>query len=365
MAHKTEKFSLRPLEESRLYLEDRLSHFKRSDTHAIVPYKKSGRIHLSPPSIPKYVIPTEEIEQVHRALAAYKCKEYIMQHINQFQTIFVQGEPASGKSTQIPQFITEEAALRRIPCKIIVIQPNKIAAQVTAERVAFERNEPVGISIGYHVVLEQLYGIHTNVIYCTPSVFLRKLCGNLNDLKNITHIIMDDIQEYDYFSDFIVIALQKYLRGWNIKLIILSADYNCHRFVKNFERSGVCNLQHIPLPINILYLEDLSPTFNHQPVTDNVDRVNYDLIVSLLEYKEGTILVFLPTCEEIEICKDRIVNSLDPSTYTLFTIHSSMDAKECKEMYKFHNRKIILCAEMNVYNHRVNCVIDTGRDGKK
>ncbi|XP_072398033.1 3'-5' RNA helicase YTHDC2-like isoform X2 [Diabrotica undecimpunctata] len=363
MAHKNEKFNFKATEKSRLYLEDQLSDFERSDNYPIVPYKKSGRTQLSPPGIPKYVLPSDQIEQVQRSLAAYKSKEDIMKNINEFRTIFVYGEPASGKSTQIPQFIIEEASFRRTPCKIIVIQPNKISAQITAERVAFERNEAVGLSIGYHIVLEQLYGCHTNVIYCTPSVFLRKLCGNLNDLNNVTHIIIDDIHEYDYLSDFILIAVKRYLQEWNIKLIMLSADYNiCKQFVENFEKSEVCTLKHPTLPVNIMYLEDLSQTSNQQP--DIIDRVNYDLIVSLLEYKEGTILVFLPTCEDIEICKDRIANSLDPSSYTLFTIHSSMDAKEFKEMYQFHNRKIILCSEINCYNHKVNCVIDTGRANK-
>lgn len=64
---------------------------------------------------------------------------------------FLLGSTGCGKSTQIPQYIIDDAAERKVPCKIIVTQPRKIAAITIAQRVAKERNCELGTMVGYQV----------------------------------------------------------------------------------------------------------------------------------------------------------------------------------------------------------------------
>lgn len=63
-----------------------------------------------------------------------------------------------GKTTQIPQFILDDS-LTRPPEKvanIICTQPRRISAISVAERVAKERVERVGLTVGYQIRLESV-----------------------------------------------------------------------------------------------------------------------------------------------------------------------------------------------------------------
>ena len=61
-----------------------------------------------------------------------------------------------GKTTQIPQFILD-SFLRKEKgsgCYIVCTQPRRISATSVAERVASERAEKLGNSVGYQIRLE-------------------------------------------------------------------------------------------------------------------------------------------------------------------------------------------------------------------
>lgn len=63
-----------------------------------------------------------------------------------------------GKTTQIPQFILDDS-LNGPPEKvanIICTQPRRISAISVAERVAKERAERVGLTVGYQIRLESV-----------------------------------------------------------------------------------------------------------------------------------------------------------------------------------------------------------------
>ena len=62
-----------------------------------------------------------------------------------------------GKTTQVAQFIFEHEIVsnRGSTCCIICTQPRRISAISVAERVAAERGERIGESVGYQIRLEK------------------------------------------------------------------------------------------------------------------------------------------------------------------------------------------------------------------
>ena len=56
----------------------------------------------------------------------------------------IEGETGSGKTTQVAQYLLEDAALRGVCISIVCTQPRRISAMSVAERVASERGERVG-----------------------------------------------------------------------------------------------------------------------------------------------------------------------------------------------------------------------------
>ena len=115
---------------------------------------------------------------------------------------------------QVAQFLMEDhlAQGKLAEFNAIVSQPRRISAISLAERVATERGEQVGDSVGYGVryvcqfsstlsanqlvwrfdsVLPRPYG---SIMYCTVGVLLRKMEGGL---RGVSHIIIDEIHERD------------------------------------------------------------------------------------------------------------------------------------------------------------------------
>lgn len=75
----------------------------------------------------------------------------ILGKIANFQVVIIEGETGCGKSTQVPQFILDEAADKHHHCNIVVTQPRKIAAISLARRVCKERDWQLGKLVGYQV----------------------------------------------------------------------------------------------------------------------------------------------------------------------------------------------------------------------
>lgn len=90
-------------------------------------------------------------------LPAFDVRKDILNMIEAHQVVLISGETGCGKTTQVAQFILDDYIERRkgSVCKIICTQPRRISAISVAERVADERNEILGDSIGYQIRLEK------------------------------------------------------------------------------------------------------------------------------------------------------------------------------------------------------------------
>jgi len=67
---------------------------------------------------------------------------------------------------QIPQFILEHCSSAGKACRIICTQPRRISAVSVSERVAAERDEKIGQSVGYQIRLESRYVLHYCTLFC-------------------------------------------------------------------------------------------------------------------------------------------------------------------------------------------------------
>lgn len=67
--------------------------------------------------------------------------------------IQVSGETGCGKTTQVPQFILDDAIARGegASCNIVCTQPRRIAAVGVAQRISSERCQQLGDQVCAHV----------------------------------------------------------------------------------------------------------------------------------------------------------------------------------------------------------------------
>lgn len=98
-----------------------------------------------------------EMLDFRQKLPSYKKKDEIVNVIEKNQIVVIFGETGCGKTTQVPQFILDDYISKNKGslCKIVCTQPRRISAISVSERVASERDEPIGENIGYQIRLEK------------------------------------------------------------------------------------------------------------------------------------------------------------------------------------------------------------------
>lgn len=97
------------------------------------------------------------IKEQRERLPITSYKKQILEKINQNDVLVISGETGSGKSTQLPQYILEQAQNSEEDwnkCNVVVTQPRRISAIGLANRVSQERGETVGESVGFQIRLQ-------------------------------------------------------------------------------------------------------------------------------------------------------------------------------------------------------------------
>ncbi|KAL6422714.1 hypothetical protein ACFW04_010743 [Cataglyphis niger] len=202
------------------------------------------------------------MQEVRKKLPAWSKTNEILETVHENQVVIISGETGCGKSTQVPQFILDEWIINRSKSKdkshinIICTQPRRISAIGVAERVAAERDESVGNTIGYQIRLESKISSKTRLTFCTMGILLQKLSGNL-ELSDVTHIIVDEVHERSADSDFLLMLLKELLpKRPSLKIILMSATLKADTFSSYFGKAPVLNIPGKTFPVEQIFLED-------------------------------------------------------------------------------------------------------------
>ncbi|KAM6220257.1 putative ATP-dependent RNA helicase DHX57 [Rhynchocyon petersi] len=200
----------------------------------------------------------QSILQERQSLPAWEQRETILKLLRKHKVLVVSGMTGCGKTTQIPQFILDDS-LNGPPQKvanIICTQPRRISAVSVAERVAKERVERVGLTVGYQIRLESVKSSATRLLYCTTGVLLRRLEGDAA-LKGITHVIVDEVHERTEESDFLLLVLKDILsRRPTLQVILMSATLNAELFSEYFDFCPIIAIPGHAFPVDQFFLED-------------------------------------------------------------------------------------------------------------
>ncbi|XP_068740703.1 3'-5' RNA helicase YTHDC2-like isoform X2 [Montipora capricornis] len=219
--------------------------------------KVVGKLNNNTPAVPP-VVKENELSSFRKSLPIHELREEILKLISENQVLLISGETGSGKTTQVPQFILEDANTQATPCRIVCTQPRRISALSISDRVATERGERLGQTVGYQIRLDNRISPKTLLTYCTTGVLLQTLMSGDNSLSFVTHVIVDEIHERDRFSDFLLIALRDLLAvNRRLKLILMSAALDIQLFIDYF---GKCPVVHVPgrcFEVKSYFLEDV------------------------------------------------------------------------------------------------------------
>jgi ATP-dependent RNA helicase DHX57 len=192
-------------------------------------------------------------------LPSYQFRDKIISTVQSSQVIIICGETGCGKSTQTGQFILESQLSSGLggSCNIICTQPRRISATSLAERVAAERAEDLGVTIGYTIRGETIRSDKTRLSFCTTGILLRMLQGDPS-LQGVSHVIVDEVHERSVDSDFLLVILKDLLlKRPDFRLILMSATIDSETFAKYFRGAPVLEIPGFTHPVTDVYLEDI------------------------------------------------------------------------------------------------------------
>ncbi|KAJ8714380.1 hypothetical protein PYW07_002605 [Mythimna separata] len=225
--------------------KDDLSSCPEKERSPQLTHKSMGQLNNGVAQVPNTQY-NPDLLKFREKLPVYEQRQDLINAVLHNQVIIVAGATGCGKTTQLPQLMLDYCQEHKQAARMYCTQPRRISAVAVAERVAYERMEKIGQSIGYQIRLESRVSPRTVLTYCTNGVLLRTLMAGDTSLTGVTHIFVDEVHERDKFSDFLLIALRDALpRFKELKLVLMSATMDTQIFSR-YELYIVRQVQRLP-----------------------------------------------------------------------------------------------------------------------
>jgi HrpA-like RNA helicase len=325
------------------------------------------------------------------------------------KVLVLEGDAGCGKSTRFPQFILDNCSRNKIPCRILVVTPRGVAAVSSAERVSFERDELLGTTVGFQIKLESKISASSNLIYTSTEYLLAKLVDQEPNeyFKNFTTLIIDELQERNLLTDIVMLCVRERCSLETLKIAILTSSES-DKIAEYFDGCSVYKIKSDEkcegIQIKELFIDDVLKMNNYEEMlTDRklvqfaneelynkhlltkyyrksfnfcfnpVVPIDLNLISKLVNYlhlnseKTSTILIFLPTYNEILLLANKLFETSDLNC-EIVSLHDEMQSSDVSKVFtKFPTtgRKIVLTtkiAESLFTINNVQYVIDTGSE---
>ncbi|KAL1719478.1 hypothetical protein EV715DRAFT_251413 [Schizophyllum commune] len=227
----------------------------------------------------------DKMRKTRAALPVYTKAEDLIKHIEENDVTICMAATGSGKTTQIPQLILDHHIDKGEGgrCNIICTQPRRLAAISVADRVAKERGETVGQSVGYTVRFEsRAPEPNGSITFCTIGVFLKKLQSGLVGnsagsewLDTVQYIIVDEVHERDVDTDLMLVVLKRILadrraRGKPMKVILMSATIDPTLFQtylpdQTGQPAKVIEIPGRSFPVQQTFIDEFGPKLASDP----------------------------------------------------------------------------------------------------
>lgn len=272
----------------------------------------------------------------------------VVESLLEHRRLVLEAPPGAGKTTRVPP-----AFLSRLRGDIVVLEPRRIAARSSAERVAEELGEPVGRTVGYQVRFESRISKRTRLRFVTGGVLLRQL-ARASALPGVELVVFDEFHERGLDSD-LALSLTDALRAKRpeLKLLVMSATLDAQA-VADFLEAPRLQATGRAFPVDVEHIARSDSRPMSVQVVEAVKRFASD--------DTGGTLVFLPGVGEIERCRAALATMRDTEVVAL---HGQLSGEEqSRVLAPSSERRVVLStnvAETSVTLPGITRVIDSGK----
>jgi ATP-dependent helicase HrpB len=278
----------------------------------------------------------------------------LVAQLRQSSNLVLEAPPGAGKTTRVPAALLDAHLVKG---EVWVLEPRRLATRLAARRVAEERGERLGGSVGYQVRFEEVASPQTRLRFLTEGVLTRKLLQD-PQLNRVGIVVLDEFHERHLQADLALALLRRLQQTTrpDLKLVAMSATLDAAP-VAGFLQAPVLRSAGKRFDVTIEH----APREDQRPLGDQVAAALQRL---LHEKLDGDVLVFLPGAAEIRRAQAACATLAAQHDLLLLPLHGELSPSEQdRAVNPAPQRKIILStnvAESSVTIDGVVTVIDSG-----
>ena len=265
--------------------------------------------------------------------------------------------PGAGKTTRVP------LALRDAPWvgdrKIIVLEPRRIAARASAERMAKSLGERAGDTVGYRVRFGSKVSRATRIEVVTEGIFTRQILDD-PELTGIAAVLFDEFHERSLDADLGLALARDAQQGLreDLRILVMSATLDGARVARLLGDAPVVESEGRAFPVETRYV-------GRKPDAP-VERQMAETIASALRADAGSVLAFLPGAAEIRRTQTMLAERVHDASVEIVPLFGALDAAVQDRAISpapKGGRKVVLAtsiAETSLTIEGVRIVVDSG-----
>src|SRR4051794_20299934 len=265
--------------------------------------------------------------------------------------------PGAGKTTRVPLVLLDEPWLSG--GKIIVLEPRRIAARASAERMAQSLGERVGETVGYRVRFGSKLSRATRIEVVTEGIFSRQILED-PELTGIAAVLFDEFHERSLDADLGLALARDAQTGLreDLRILVMSATLDGARVAKLLGGAPVIVSEGRAFPVETRYLGRKADT--------PLERQMADAIATALRAAPGSVLAFLPGAAEIRRTHNLLGERLDDPSVEVVPLFGALESAvqdRAIAAVPKGRRKVVLAtsiAETSLTIEGVSIVVDSG-----
>ena len=265
--------------------------------------------------------------------------------------------PGAGKTTRVPLALLDAPWARAK--KIIVLEPRRIAARASADRMAKSLGERAGETVGYRVRFGSKVSRSTRIEVVTEGIFARQILDD-PELSGVAAVLFDEFHERSLDADLGLALARDAQTGLreDLRLLVMSATLDGARVARLLGDAPVVASEGRAFSVETRYL-------GRKPDAP-LERQMADAIAAALRADPGSVLAFLPGAAEIRRTETFLRERVHDSGIEIVPLFGALDASVQDRAIApapKGTRKVVLAtsiAETSLTIEGVRIVVDSG-----
>jgi ATP-dependent helicase HrpB len=265
--------------------------------------------------------------------------------------------PGAGKTTRVPLALLDAPWAKGK--KIIMLEPRRIAARASADRMAKTLGERAGETVGYRVRFGSKISRATRIEVVTEGIFARQILDD-PELNGVAAVLFDEFHERSLDADLGLALARDAQTGLreDLCILVMSATLDGARVARLLGDAPVVASEGRAFPVETRYLG--------RKADAPLERQMADAIATALRADPGSVLAFLPGAAEIRRTQNFLDERISDASIEIVPLFGALDAsvqdraiapapKGC--------RKVVLAtsiAETSLTIEGVRIVVDSG-----